>query len=211
MARILVTEEIAESLGLDQARGALVASVTEGSPAEDAGLEQGDVILSFDGKSVDEMRKLPRIVAETPIDEEVEVVIWRKGGEATLDVTVGLLDETEEQVASAPTGNDAMPGEELETLGLTLSTINDAARQQFGLGDSVEGVVVTDVDAESPAGEKGLREGDVILEVSQEKVASPDDVSAQVKDARDAGRKSVLLLLQRGDELRFVAVRIDQG
>jgi serine protease Do len=204
-----VTDEIAESLGLGEPRGALVASVTDGGPAQDAGLEQGDIILAFDGKKVEEMRKLPRIVAETPIEKTVDVVVWRKGGEETVKVKVGELDETEPEVATLTTGTpDA--GVSLDDLGLSLTGMSDDARRRFNLSDDVDGVVVTDVNEDSPAGEKGLRAGDVIVEVSQEPVSSPSDVAQLVANAKDAGRKSVLLLLQRGDDLRFVALRIDE-
>ena len=202
-----VTDEIAESLGLDKPRGALVASVTEDSPAEDAGLKQGDVILAFDGKDVDEMRKLPRIVAETKIEEMVDVIVWRKGGEEIVRVRVGELDETEPQVASVPEEPDS--GESLEELGLSLTSVTDEARTRFDLGEDLAGVVVTEVDPESPAGEKGLRPGDVIIEVGQEPVSAPAEVAKRVAEAKKDGRKSVLLLLQRGDDLRFVAIRID--
>ncbi|MCP4329338.1 MAG: DegQ family serine endoprotease [Alphaproteobacteria bacterium] len=202
-----VTDEIAESLGLGDPRGALVASVTGGGPAEDAGLQQGDVILAFDGKDVEEMRNLPRIVAETPIEKSVDVVVWRKGGEEIVKVRVGELDENEPQVASLPEQPES--GEALDDLGLSLTGITDDVRKQFDLGEGLDGVVVTDVDQESPAGEKGLRPGDVIIEVGQEPVTTPTEVAERVDEAKDAGRKSVLLLLQRGDDLRFVAIRID--
>jgi serine protease Do len=202
-----VTDEIAESLGLGKPRGALVASVTEDSPAEDAGLKQGDVILAFDGKDVDEMRKLPRIVAETKIEESVDVVIWRKGGEEVVRVKVGELDESEPQVASVPDQPES--GEELDELGLSLTAVSDDTRKRFDLSEDAAGVVVVEVDPESPAGEKGLRPGDVIIEVGQEPVAAPAEVAKRVAEAKKDGRKSVLLLLQRGDDLRFVAIRID--
>ena len=202
-----VTDELAESLGLSEARGALVASVTDGGPAEDAGLKQGDVILAFDGKDVDEMRKLPRIVAETPIEETVDVLVWRKGGENIVRVTVGELDESEPQVASLPEEPDS--GETLEDLGLSLTAVTDDARKRFELSEEAKGVVVIEVDPDSPAGEKGLRPGDVIIKVNDAPVATPADVAARVADAKKGERKSVLMLLQRGDDQRFVAIRID--
>ncbi len=204
-----VTDEIAESLGLEEPRGALVASVTDGGPAEAAGLKQGDVILAFDGKQVEEMRNLPRIVAETPIQKSVDVLVWRKGGEEIVKVSVGELDEKEEpEVAALPKETEA--GEALDDLGLSLTTLSDESRLRFDLGEEISGVVVTAVDDDSPAGEKGLRPGDVIIEVSQEPVDTPTDVAELVAEAKDAGRKSVLLLLQRADDLRFVAIRIDE-
>ncbi len=203
-----VTDEIADSLGLGEPRGALVASVTEDSPAQAAGIEQGDVILTFDGKDVEEMRRLPRIVAETEIGRAVDVVVWRKGKKENLEVKVGELDEESAQEASVP-ADSGDQGESLESLGLSLSTVTDEYRRQFDIGEDVSGVLVTDVGAESPAGEKGIRPGDVILEVGQEPVAKPSEVAEKVDAAKKAGRKSVLLLLQRGNDLRFVAVRVD--
>lgn len=202
-----VTDDIAQSLGLDETQGALVASVTPDSPAEDAGLAQGDVILEFDGRAVTEMRNLPRIVAETPIDETVDVVIWRKGGRETVSVTIGQLDESDIQTASV-TSSTVTEEESLEALGLQLTRVTDEMRLRFDLGEDVRGVLVLDVDVGSPAEEKGLQPGDLIIEVGQEPVASPGDVADKVQAAKEAGRKSVLLLVQRVDDLRFVAVRI---
>ena len=207
-----VTDELAESLGLDKPRGALVSSATDGGPAAKAKIEPGDVILKFDGKDVTEMRRLPRIVAETPIDKTVEVVVWRKKKELPLKVQIGELVETD-QVASAtpgPGGNaPSSPSGSVTELGLQLSAVNQQLREKFGLADDAAGVVVTDVTGTSPAGEKGIKPGDIIVEVSQEEVKSPADVATKIKAARDAKRKSVLLLVDQKGDLRFVAVRID--
>jgi serine protease Do len=205
-----VTDEIAESLGLDEARGALVASVTEGGPAEKAKIEAGDVILSFDGKPVDEMRSLPRIVADTPPQREVPVTVWRKGSELTLQVAVAELEAYEQ--ASLTTEEPVAEEEgQIEGLGLSLSALSSELKQRFDLEESVGGVLVTEVADESIAARKGLRPGDVIVEVGQEEVSSPSDVARRVKKAKDDGRKSVLLLVDRQGDLRFVALRIDQG
>ena len=207
-----VTEEIAESLGLDRPRGALVASVTENGPAEKAKIEAGDVILSFNDQAVDEMRELPRIVADTPPLSRVPVQFWRKGTQIELSVMLAELEEYEKTAAvvtDEPGGGTG--GAAVEALGLRLSSLSDELRQRFDLDESVDGVVVTKVDAESVAARKGLREGDVIVEVGQEEVTAPDQFSDKIKKAKDDGRKSILLLVDRGGDLRFVALRVDEG
>jgi serine protease Do len=208
-----VTEEIAEGLGLKNAEGALVAGVTEGGPAEKHGLQQGDVILKFDGKTVDEMRALPRIVAETPIGKEVKVQIWRKGKMETLGVMIGEMDETPQAMAEANGGGgDQGSPAEVEALGMRLSAITPEMRERFELDEAVKGVMVVEVAEGGAAAEKGIRPGDVIVEVQQDVVGDPGQVKTKVEEVKKAGRKSVLLLLrQRAGDLRFVAVRIDDA
>ncbi|MEE8270419.1 MAG: DegQ family serine endoprotease [Alphaproteobacteria bacterium] len=209
-----VTDEIAESLGLDDAQGALVASVTEKGPAADAGIEAGDVILRFDNGPVTEMRRLPRLVAETSVNKEVDVVVWRRGALVTLQVTLGELEVAEEAglLAAAASPTDVAPEkQELENLGLTLSGLTDELTREYGLDANAEGVVITKVVPGSVAEEKGLSAGEVILEVGQESVVNPDDVVRMVQEARDAGRRSVLLLIDRDGDLRFVALSIFEG
>ena len=207
-----VSDEIAENLGLDKARGAMVASVSPGGPAEKAKIEPGDVVLTFDGKEVNEMRRLPRIVAETPIDKKSPITIWRKGKELKLEVTVGELDETD--VASAAPDTGGKGGKDsgkatVDALGMSLAKISTELRDKFSIDGSVDGVVVTDVANDSPAAQKGLRAGDVIVEVAQETVKDPKDVADRVAKAKAAGRKSVLMLVDRQGDLRFVAIRLD--
>ncbi len=206
-----VTDEIAESLGLDKARGALVARVSENGPAEKAKIQPGDVVIKFDGREVTEMRRLPRMVAETPIDKSVKVVVWRKGKEVTLDVKLGELDENE-QVASGK-GSKPQPGQQspatAEVLGMSLAAVSPELRERFDLAETAKGVVVTAVADGSAAAERGVRAGDIIVEVGQEEVASPSDVQSKVKDARTAGRKTVLIMVERQGEQRFVAVKVD--
>ncbi|MDR6288567.1 DegQ family serine endoprotease [Inquilinus sp. 2KB_12] len=210
-----VTPEIAESLGLEKAEGALVAGITDGGPAAKSGIETGDVILTFDGKPIGESRRLPRVVADTPVDKQVPVVVWRKGQRKELPVTLGDLEAAEESgllASNTPDGpGEATKPESLDALGVTLSAITDALKKQYSLADDQKGVVVTAVTGGSPAGEKGLKAGDVIVEVGQAEVANPADVAKKVKEARDGGRKSVLLLVQSGADLRFVALPVGQG
>ena len=206
----LVTPEIAESLGLSDASGALVAAVTKESPAEKGEIKAGDVILSFNGKPVDEMKKLPRIVAETEIGKPVAVEIWRNGKKVEAEVVVGELQEEEARAVARLRDNDEQGGDSqaIDTLGLTLSAIDSKLRKQFSIKSGAKGVVITKVDPKGVAGEKGLRPGDRIVEVSQTEVNSPSEVASKIDAAKKEGRKSVLLLLEGQSGLRFVALRI---
>ena len=206
-----VTEEIAESLGLNEATGALVASVMKDGPAEKSGIEAGDVVLEFNGRKVEDMRRLPRIVAETQVGVPVDVVLWRDNQRKTLKVVVGELSKGEEQLASVTEGPAEQNISTIDTLGLTLSEVTPRLREQFSLEAEANGVVVTAVAADGPAAEKGIRPGDVIVEVSQEEVSTVADVASKIKAARDSGRKSVLLLLEGQSGLRFVALRTAEG
>jgi serine protease Do len=211
-----VTEEIAESLGLEDTHGALVASVTAAGPAEQAQIEAGDVILEFDGKRIDRMRGLPRIVAETPIAKEVDVLIWRRGERKTVQVTLGELPEDDELAALSEGGNggpEPSPSgsAQIDDLGVTVATITDELRQRFELPGETKGVVIVEVGQGSTAGEESLRPGDVIVEVGQEEVNSVPEVTAKINQAREEDKKSVLLLIDRQGDLRFVALRFGQG
>jgi serine protease Do len=209
-----VTDLIAENLGLDKPRGALVASVTPKGPAATAGVEPGDVVLSFNHKPVDDMRQLPRLVAETPVGKTVALTLWRKRQGETVEVRIGQLDEGPVQQANAqensPTAPPANKGF-VKTLGLTLSGITPDLKDKFSLGQNAKGVVVVEVANDSAAAEKGFRPGDVIMEAEQTEVKSPDDVAKEITQAKQTGRKSILLLVDRKGDLRFVALRLDQG
>lgn len=201
-----VTDDVAEALGLEAAKGALVTDVPDG-PSKEAGLQPGDVILSFDGQDVADTRDLVRRVGNTEVGKAVRVVVFREGGTQTLRVTLGRREEAEGQPASvAP---EAAPeAESGSVLGITLSTLTDDLRQQLGLDAGAAGLVVTDVDAVSDAYEKGLRAGDLIAEANQQAVADVAGLKAQIDAARDAGRKSILLLVRRSGEPRFIALAI---
>ncbi|MEK7819622.1 MAG: DegQ family serine endoprotease [Pseudomonadota bacterium] len=210
-----VTDEIAETLGMKSATGALVASVIKGGPAEKSGLQAGDVVLKFDGREVGEMRRLPRLVADTEVGKKVPVVVWRNGRETKLDVTVGQLEEEAKVAARGDkkggkkggNGNGVVVGD----LGLTVTEANPRARERFKIEKEVKGVIVIAVEEEGPSAEKGIRPGDVIVEVGQQEVTKPADIVARIRDAKKAGRKSVLLLVEGQGGLRFVAVRLGKG
>nr|WP_245615508.1 DegQ family serine endoprotease [Afifella pfennigii] len=208
-----VTEEIAESLGMDSAEGALVAGVTEGGPAADAGLVPGDVIVEFDGREVPSMRDLPGIVADTPVGKDVEVTVLRKGQELTVRAELGRLEE-EEQLIAGRSGEDSGPDVQEEdatmTLGLALQRLTPDARAEFGIPSETRGVLVTDVEPGSAAEENRIQPGDVIVEVGQEAVSTPEDVTRRVSELRGEDRQSALLLVASpGGQLRFVALRLE--
>jgi serine protease Do len=206
-----VTDEIAESLGMKEPKGALVANVTPDSPAAASGIQPSDVILKFDGQPVDNMRSLPRAVAATPIGKAVPVELLRKGQMLDVTVTVGRLPQddadTEDAEQTGPQGQAEPEREQL--LGLSISPLTDELRDQFKIGKSVEGVVITSVEPNSLAAQKDVKAGDVIVEVTQEKVTDPQEVLARVEAVKKSGRKTVLFLLSDAKGgLRFVAVPV---
>jgi serine protease Do len=205
-----LTEEIAVSLSLAEPKGALVAKVSPGSPAAAAGIQPSDVIVKFNGEPIENMRSLPRAVAATAIGKSVSVELLRKGETKSFSVTIGRLPEDEEGAVPAKGEEKTPPEAEPERedlLGLSLAPLTDDLRKRYGIGASIEGVVVVDVKPNSPAAEKDVKPGDVIVEVTQEKVRQPQDVKTRLLAVRKSGRRSVLLLLSDGKgELRFVAV-----
>ncbi len=201
-----VTEDIAESLGLDKARGALVTQVIEDSPAAEAGLEAGDVILEFDGKDIDRMRELPKIVALTEKDKEVDVVVWRNEGEKTFKVSVGGNTDGA-PVASLAADSDAP---QAAKLGLSLEPLDDANRDQFNISADSKGVLVVAVEPESAAAERGMARGELITKVGNNNVTSPDEVESAIEAAIDEKKNSVLLLVEREGRVRYVAIPLDE-
>ena len=199
-----VTPDIADTLGLSQSAGALVSSVNENSPADIAGLEPGDVILSFDGKVIDRMRDLPRIVAETDIGATVEVEIFRGGQRSTVEVTLGELEKAElvGLVGEQPDGDS----QTMERLGFTVDDLDAALAEELGLDPKLTGVVVTEVAEGSPAMEKGVETGDIIRRFGQRRVDSAADLAQSVAETLDAGRSGVLLLIERDGRERFVQI-----
>ena len=205
-----VTDEIAESLNIKPPRGALVAGVDDKGPAKPSGIEPGDVIVKFDGKEIKEMRDLPRVVADTPVGKQTPVVVIRKGKEETKTVTLGRLEDGE-KVAAAEPKNGGVPDQNVvkKTLGIELANMSGDLRKRYNIKDTVNGVVITAIDASSPAADKRLSPGDVIIEIAQEAVANTDDFQAKVDKLKKDGRRSALLLIAGADgELRFVALSL---
>jgi serine protease Do len=205
-----VTDEIAESLNIKPARGALVGHVDDKGPAKPAGIEPGDVIVKFDGRDIKEMRDLPRVVADTPVGKQVPVLVIRKGKEETKTVTVGRLEDLD-KMAALETKKDSPPDKTVvkKSLGMDLAAISDDLRKRYKIKDTVKGVVITAVDANSPAADKRLSAGDVVVEVQGEPVTTPDALQARLDQLKKDGRKVVMLLMSKPDgETQFVALSL---
>jgi serine protease Do len=203
-----VTDEIAESLNIKPARGALVGVVDEKGPAKPAGIEPGDVIVTFDGKDIKEPKDLSRVVADTAVGKEVDVVIIRKGAEQTKRVTLGRLDDNDKpQPASAKSAPEPEKPVTQKALGLDLANLSKDLRSRYKIKDSVKGVVITGVDNASDAADRGLSPGDVIVEVAQEAVSNAADIKKRIEQMKQDGKKSVLLRVSNADgESHFVAL-----
>jgi len=209
-----VTDEIAESLGLDKARGALVASVTDGGPAQKAKLKAGDVVLEFDGKNVSDMRALPRIVAETPIDKEVTLKYWRDGKERKAKVEIGELEKAEDTgLLTEKDTKDPQPKgakeKTIESVGLTVTGIDRISRKNFNVPDDVDGVLVREATPRGEAAKRGLTTGDVIVEAEQKAVIDPKALVDVFEQAKKEEKSHVLLLVNREGDVRFVALKLD--
>ena len=199
-----ITPDIAESLGLDNAAGALVSTVNENSPAQAAGLEPGDVIVSFDGKMIDKMRDLPRIVAETEIGKTVPVAVIRNGKSIEVQVTLGELEKAELVgiVNEEPKGG----AESFEKLGFSVKNLTAALAGDLGLDADARGVVVTEVAEGGPAFAKGLKVGDIIKRFGQRRVEDAADLGKSIAETREAGRAGVLLLVESEGRERFIQI-----
>ncbi|WP_413814037.1 DegQ family serine endoprotease [Rhizobium sp. Leaf453] len=217
-----VTGDIAESLKMETPKGALVAGIIEGGPVDGGEIKTGDVIIKFDGRDVVEMRDLPRVVAESPVGKAVDVVVIRDGKEMTVKVTLGRLEDSDDvaEAAQSPQGQEEgtdqaePPAAELPAsdvvLGMKLAVLDAASRKTYGIADDVQGVVITDVDPQSAAAERRIAAGDVIAEIGQEAMETPEDVSARVEKLKADGRRNALLMIaNKTGELRFVTVRIE--
>lgn len=200
-----VDEDIANAVGLDGVKGALVSNVPDG-PAKAAGVLAGDVILNFDGREVTDTRGLVRAVGNAAVGKAVDVVVFRDGATESLQVVLGRREDAERNpvvpALSKPESKDA------EAMGMRLTTLRDEVREQLGLALTEKGVAVLTVDETADAYEKGMRSGDLIVEIGQKPVTTPQEVTEAFDAARDAGRKSVLMLVKREGAPRFVALNL---
>ncbi|WP_203414826.1 DegQ family serine endoprotease [Entomobacter blattae] len=204
-----VNQDIADSLGLPSAQGALVAGVEPKGPAEKAHLQSGDVLLTLDGKPI-EARFLPRMVADVPVGRVIKLGVWRQGKKLTLPLTIAALPEEPAQASSAQQPKKEKGHKPNSTnigaLGFFVSEITPPLRQKFSLPDSAKGVVVTQIGENSPVADRDLRVGDVILQVQQDKVTTVTELSHAIEQAKKQNRKFVLLLVQSGDSTHWVPV-----
>jgi serine protease Do len=203
-----VTPEIAEGLGLGSTRGALIADVSAGGPAARAGLQNGDLVVGFDGKPVADDRALPRIVADTPIGKTVNVDLLRKGRKATLRITVQKLADDSKPDKPVKAAPPPKARSVLSRLGLTLGQLDGVSRAKFKIGGNIKGVLVAGVDPNGAAAEKNVRAGDVIVEISGQAVNSPDQVGKRLDADVKAGKKVELFLINRGGDLTYVGLRL---
>jgi serine protease Do len=191
-----VTPELAQSFGLKEGRGALVAQVQEGSPAAKAGIKKGDIILKFDGKDIKDMDTLPRLVAVTPIGKKASVVVFRDGKENALAVTLGEMAEEK---------NDGSLEKKTENnLGLTVKSITPELGNRLGITEK-EGVIVSSVEPGGPAEDVGIMKGDVIKEVNRKPVKNSQEFSAAIGKTKPG--ETVLFFIKRGEESLFVVLK----
>ena len=211
-----ITPDIADSLGLDDEKGALVSSVHPDGPAEKGGIKAGDVVLSFDGKSIGEMRSLPRIVAETAIGKAVKVEVLRNGKKKTLSITLGELEQAEraELLGDENQTEDSSSPHSFASLGFSVAPLTNETRRQYEIPDSskgvpLHGVVITKVISGSPASIRGIAIGDVIQRIGQRQIMSVSDLIAGIEEAHDQEQKTFLLLVNRDGRGRFVAIPLE--
>ena len=205
-----VSAEIADSLSIKPARGALIAGVDDKGPAKPAGIEPGDVIVKFDDKDIKEMRDLPKIVAETPVGKDVTVTIIRKGKEETKTVKLGRLEDDKKLASLTPKKDEAEEKTVVKkALGLDLANLTDALRKKHNIKDTVKGVLITGVNENSAAAEKHLVPGMVIAEVQQQPVSNATELQQRIDKLKKDGKKSVVLLVvtPEGDP-SFVALSL---
>ncbi len=214
----VVTDDIAESLGLGKAKGAIVGSVTPDGPAAKAKIEPEDIILEFDGKEVNEKQRLSRLVGETPVGKSVKVKIWRKGKEMSFDVVLGEFETAPDRaVPSSPTDKtkSAIGQESVEVLGIKLSALTPELRERFKLPKEAKGIMIMKVDPNSTAVEIGLkgverdRAGDIIEKVNQKELSKPEEFARAIEEAKKENRKNILLLVSRDGEPRFVPLKLE--
>ena len=208
-----VTPEIAESLSIKPARGALIAGLDDKGPAKPAGIEPGDVIVTFDGQDIKEMRDLPKIVADTPVGKDVEVTVIRNGQQMKKTVKLARLEDSEKQAALTTKKDDPPAGEKnsvQKTLGLDVANLNDELRKRYNIQSKVKGgVVITGVEPNSAAAEKRLSPGTVIISVQQQPVSSAADLQSRVDKLKKEGKRAAVFLVSNGNgDTTFVAINL---
>ncbi|MEI7803954.1 MAG: Do family serine endopeptidase [Hyphomicrobiales bacterium] len=208
-----VTDELAESLKISPPRGALIGGVDDKGPAKPAGIQPGDVVVKFDGRDIKEMRDLPRIVADTAVGKDVEVIIIRDGKEEKKTVKLGRLEDGEKQAALAAKKEKEAAPEEKSTvkkaLGLDLANLSDELRKRYNIKAAVKGIVITGVEANSVAAEKRLAAGNVIVELQQQPVTNAADFQTRIDKLKKEGKKSAVLLVSSADgSTQFVALSL---
>jgi serine protease Do len=202
-----VNADMAQSLGLRGPRGAIVAKVMDDGPAKAAGVKQGDVVLSVNGKEVRDAGDLSRQIANLGPGSEAKLELLRNGEKTTVPIKLAKRP-SEEKLAANKNGGNSSAEAGSAVLGMQLATLSNQTRQNYGIDDDVQGAVITNVEPDSAAAEKGLSEGDVIVSVANHRVRTPSEVTRQIGEVRKSGRKAVLMLVHSGKGDRFVALPI---
>ena len=205
-----VSEEIAEAVGLDKSRGAMIGAVDPASPAAQAKLQPGDVILSFDGRPIDRSRQLPRLVADTAPDTVVKLSVWRDGKEQEVELKVVALNPNR-PAPPPPEPEKPKPPPSVDVLGLKLTKLTTELRKQFSLPETAKGVVITEVPQNSPGAAQGLRPGDLVIAVGHEPVGSLEEVQQKVAAVKKNGHKNALVRVEREGNTRFIALPFEAG
>jgi serine protease Do len=206
-----MTDELAETVGLDRLRGAMIAAVDPGSPAAQAKLQPGDVILSYEGAPIDRSRLLPRMIAATPPNKAVKLTVWRDGKEYEAELKTAVLDPNRPEPAP-PEPEKPKPPVTVDAFGLKLAKITPELRKQFSLPDGAKGLVITEVPPNSAGAAQGLRPGDLVIGIGQASLASPEQVPQFAAAAKKANQKRVLVRIeQREGNIRFVALPTEPG
>jgi serine protease Do len=204
-----LSKQLAESMGLETTQGALVADVIKGSPADKAGIKLGDVIIQFNGQNIATMRRLPRIVAETPIGKAVEAIIIRDGKKLSTSVKIEKLDETKEKDSfddKQPSNKQNLKGD--KALGLSLAPLTPELRRRYGLSGDTSGMIVLGIEPKSDAADQGVKEGDVIVSVNQKDIPDIDELKKIIAESKKSGKASVLALISRNNERLFIGIPI---
>src|SRR5215468_7550225 len=200
-----VTDDIAEAVGLEKGRGAMIAGIDPASPAAQAKLQPGDVILAFDGKPIDRSRQLPRLVADTAPDTIVKLAMWRDGKEHEVELKVAALNPNR-PVPPPSEPEKPKPPPSIDALGLKLVKLTPELRKQFSLADATKGIVISEVAQNSPAATQGLRPGDLVVALGHDPVAGLEELQQKIATAKKSGHKNVLVRVEREGNSRFVAL-----
>jgi serine protease Do len=206
-----VTPEIAQGLGLPRDGGALVADVTPASPAAKAGFKQGDVILSFNGHDIGKVRDLPIVVAQTPVGDKAQIEVFRNGKRDSLEVAIAAMPENLQAVNARGGDQPAPEAEDASALGLQLAPLSEQMRKRAGVPKGVKGVVVTAIDAGSPLAELGIQPGDVIQQINQQPVTTPQQAESKLKQAQSGKGQNLLLLINRRGTNQYLALSMGKG
>jgi serine protease Do len=205
-----VTDEIAEAVGLDKGRGAMIAVIDPASPAAHAKLQPGDVILAYDGKPIDRSRQLPRLVADTSPETPVKLTVWRDGKEQEVELKVAAAN-LNRPAPPPPEPEKPKPPPSIDALGLKLVKLTPELRKQFSLPEATNGVVISEVAQNSPGAAQGLRPGDLVVALGHEPVAKLEDLQQKIAAAKKTGHRNILVRVEREGNARFVALPLETG